>query len=78
MALGMLALEGLTQIIPDSIPRVENIAFDWRIFTAGCALTIMTAVLFGLIPSLRASRVNLEGALRESFRGGTPAVGTHR
>lgn len=78
MFLGLFAVEGLTLIIPDSIPRTENIAFDWRIFFIGCALTMATSLIFGWLPSWRASRVNLEGALRESFRGGTAGAAQHR
>lgn len=78
MVLGMLATEGLVQIAPAALPRTENVVFDWRVFLAGAALTLVTAVLFGLIPSLRASRVNIEGALREGSRGGSAGPGQQR
>jgi predicted permease len=78
MVLGVFALEGLKLVVPESLPRAENIAFDWRIFLAGCGLTGLTAMLFGWIPSWRASRINIESALREASRGGSAGVGQHR
>ena len=78
MVLGMAAVRGLVSIAPATLPRTDNIAFDWRVFLAGCGLTLLTAVLFGLIPSLRASRVDLESALRESTRGSSAGVGRNR
>jgi len=78
MGLGLLAVEGLLRIAPAALPRTDNVAFDWPIFLAGCGLTVLTAVLFGLIPSLRAGRVNLESALRESTRGGSAGAGRNR
>ncbi|MEX2304283.1 MAG: ABC transporter permease, partial [Bryobacterales bacterium] len=78
MALGVLAVEGLVQIAPAALPRTGNVVFNWRVLLAGCSLTAFTAVLFGWIPSLRASRVNIESSLREASRGGSAGVGQHR
>jgi predicted permease len=78
MALGVLAVEGLVQIAPAALPRTDNVVFNWRVLLAGCSLTAFTAVLFGWIPSLRASRVNIESSLREASRGGSAGVGQHR
>jgi predicted permease len=78
MALGVLAVEGLVQIAPAALPRADNVVFDWRVLLAGCSLTAFTAVLFGWIPSLRASRVNIESSLREASRGGSAGLGQHR
>ncbi len=78
MALAGLAVKGLVQIAPESLPRIGNITFDWRILLAGCALTGLTALIFGWIPSWRASRVNIESSLREATRGGSAGRGQHR
>ena len=39
---------------------------DWRVLCFTAAVSIMTGVLFGLFPALRASRADLNLALRES------------
>jgi hypothetical protein len=38
-------------------------------FTAGAA--VLTGLLFGLVPAWRATRLSLNGALKEGGRGGT-------
>src|SRR5271156_5540508 len=51
-----------------SMPKAlgPTIHIDWRVlvFTAGCALTV--GLLFGLIPALMVSRVELNSGLREN------------
>jgi putative ABC transport system permease protein len=55
------------------VPRLGDVRLDARVlaFTLGVALAI--GLLFGLAPALRASRVDLQDALREGSRGGTSA-----
>ncbi len=45
------------------LPRVENIALNWRIalYALGCAL--ISTALFGLLPALQATRRTIAGAL---------------
>jgi predicted permease len=42
---------------------------DWRVFGFTAAIAILTGLLFGLAPALRATRVDLNSALKESMRG---------
>src|SRR6266404_5353349 len=70
----MLAWVGVRMLdrLPiDGIPRIEVVTVDGRIlaFTAGIAL--LTGVLFGLMPALRAYRMGMVAAMREGSRGGT-------
>jgi predicted permease len=48
---------------------------DWRVlgFTAG--VTSLTGILFGLVPALRGTRVNVNDSLRDSGRGLTSSSG---
>ncbi len=47
---------------------------DWRAFGYFAALSILSGILFGLVPALRASRVDLSTAMKD----GTPGGGSHR
>jgi predicted permease len=42
---------------------------DWRVFGFTAAVAVLTGLLFGLAPSLRATRVDLNSALKENTRG---------
>ncbi len=44
-------------------------AFDWRVVAFTAVLTVGTGLLFGLVPSLRASRADLSPALSEGSAG---------
>jgi predicted permease len=43
-------------------------SLDWRVLSFTLVVTVLTGVLFGLIPALRSTRVNLNDSLRESGR----------
>jgi predicted permease len=62
-----ISLSALLARVPGSIPRVETIALDTRVLLFTLALTVATALLFGILPALDAGRASLEG-LRERLR----------
>jgi predicted permease len=41
---------------------------DWRVLAFTASVTLVTGIFFGLIPALRATRVNLNDSLRDSGR----------
>ena len=54
---------------PDVVPGRELIALNGRVLTGACVLTGGSLLLFGLLPSLRASSVPLGSRLAEGGRG---------
>src|SRR5947207_197723 len=74
-AVGILAsyggLRGLLAIAPADLPRADEIRIDGLVLMFAAILTAATAILFGLWPAWRLSRVNLQEALREGGRGMT-------
>jgi predicted permease len=72
-ALGVTAafafLEGLLSLYPGTLPRAEAIALDWRALAFAMAITGVTALLFGLLPALRASSSSPETVLHAQTRG---------
>jgi putative ABC transport system permease protein len=56
----------LVAIMPDDVPRIGEIAVDARVAAASFALSLLSALLFGVLPSLQASRADAASALRES------------
>ncbi|MEO5897425.1 MAG: ABC transporter permease [Vicinamibacterales bacterium] len=69
-ALGLLtagwAVALLIAIIPEGVPRVEQIGIDARVAAASILISLLSALLFGLVPSLQASRADASSVLRES------------
>ena len=52
----------------DSGPALDSVAFDWRVLAFAVVLGAITAVLFGLVPALTASRSTMPRALAQSGR----------
>ena len=64
----------LVRALPlERVPRLDQVALDARVLLFTLAATVVIGLLFGLAPALRASRVDLQEALREGSRGGTSA-----
>jgi putative ABC transport system permease protein len=55
--------------IPEGVPRVASIAIDLRVLSAAALLSIVTGLLFGIVPALQLSRPDLTRALKDSARG---------
>jgi predicted permease len=82
MAVGLLfaylGLRSLLALIPQNapLPRSESIAIDARVLLFTFLASLLTTVVFGLLPALRLSRVDLQNALKQgSLRSG---VGGHQ
>jgi predicted permease len=61
---------------PVNIPRIGQtgsaVALDWRVLSFTILVSVLTGVLFGLLPALQASSTDLSTALKESSgRSGT-------
>jgi putative ABC transport system permease protein len=59
----------------DSVPRLKEAAIDTRALAFTALLSALTGVLFGLIPALRLSKINLIETLKRSGGGVTPMRG---
>ena len=72
-ALGLLlaywGLKLLVAVSPDNIPRLSEIAVDWRVLLFTIIVSFMTGMIFGLIPALQSSKPDLNAALKEGGRG---------
>src|SRR5437773_708395 len=56
---------------PEQLPRLQSVQLDGHVLFFTLALTMLTAILFGLAPALQAGKVNLNGLLKEGARVGT-------
>ena len=59
----------LMSLAPDNIPRLNEIGVDARVFGFTLAVSLVTGILFGLIPAVHASKPDPNEALKEGSRG---------
>jgi putative ABC transport system permease protein len=64
--LGIVGIRALLALNPGDIPRLgqSGITPDWRVILFTLGVSIATGILFGLIPALEASRIELTAAPR--------------
>ena len=60
---------------PGSLPRAEEVHLDWHVLLFAVAASLLSGLLFGLAPALRAPARELEQALRA---GGRTVAGSSR
>lgn len=64
--------------LPVPIPIELGLQLDLRVIGFTLFATVATALLFGLLPALQATRVDLASGLRASSRGSSGGRATHR
>jgi putative ABC transport system permease protein len=74
--LGFGLTRTLVALAGERLPRAESIAFDYSILAFTALLAIVTPLVFGVVPALRAARNTDSDALKESGRHATG--GRHR
>jgi putative ABC transport system permease protein len=72
------AIQILKSSMPDGVPRVMTIALDLRVLAAAAGLSLVTGLLFGVVPALQLSRPDLTAALKEGARGASTGAGRQR
>ena len=53
------------------LPFGEKAPLDWRVFGFVAGVSLLTGIVFGLLPALRATGVDLAGAMKDSSRSVT-------
>ncbi len=60
------------------LPRLDDVRMDWRVLLFTAAVSVITAVGFGLFPALRASRGDVSEALNQSGSRGRLGASSSR
>jgi putative ABC transport system permease protein len=76
LLLALWAMPLLALLIPDSVPRADEIRIDAPVLCFALGVSVLTGVLFGLLPALRLSRNGLNEWLKEA--AGRAATGRTR
>ena len=70
-------VDALLALTPADLPRIDEVKIDARVLAFTFAIAAVTGILFGLIPALKASRINLTQTLKEGSRS-VAGGGAHR
>jgi hypothetical protein len=78
LALAYAGIRLLLAIAPDGLPRVQDIGMDWTVVAFTIGLSLLSGVLFGLIPVVKFATPRLAAALNQGGRLGTASRQRHR
>ncbi|HSE33644.1 MAG TPA: ABC transporter permease [Pyrinomonadaceae bacterium] len=68
----------LVSLIPKHVPRIQEVGIDFRILAFGLGISFITGIIFGLVPALQSSKVDLNESLKEGSRGMTSGTRQNR
>lgn len=63
--IAVAAVNGLRRLLPPTIPRVDEVAIDGAALAFAVGAAALSAVAFGVVPALMASRTNLASGVKE-------------
>ena len=77
----LLALWGISLLVslkPANLPRLSNVGIDGTVLLFTLAVSLITGIVFGLVPAWSASRTDLNDALKEGGRSASGGVSKRR
>ncbi|MFV1986974.1 MAG: ADOP family duplicated permease [Gemmatimonadota bacterium] len=78
IGLAAVALRALKMIEPGTLPRIEEVGLDGWVLAFTVVVSLLTGLIFGLLPSLTSARSDLNRVLKTGGRSGTGAAGRIR
>ena len=71
LLLAYLGVDTLVKVNQAQIPRAYQIALDWRVLAFTLGVSLLTGIIFGLVPALQISKTDLHETLKEGGRTGS-------
>ena len=68
----------LLRLAAGQLPRAQEVGLDGSVLAFTAGLAVLTGIVFGLVPAIRASSPELQQTLREGTRGSTGGAGRLR
>jgi putative ABC transport system permease protein len=78
LAVAYAGVKLLVSINPTSVPRLQDVTMDSRVLLFATGVSVLTGLLFGLVPALRSGRVRSTAALTSGERGSSGGVSRQR
>jgi putative ABC transport system permease protein len=81
-ALGLLLAAWWSDLLialgKDNIPRAVQVAIDWRVLGFTMIVSLLTGIIFGLVPAIHSSKTALTESLKEGGRGSGSGAASNR
>lgn len=71
LLLAVILVQGIVAVSPANVPRLDEVRMDMSVLLFALGLSVVSTVLFGLVPALHASRFDLSDGLKQ---GGSKAT----
>jgi putative ABC transport system permease protein len=78
LALAAAGLNGLVNWLPSWLPRLNEVGLDSRVLLFTVAIALATALVFGCLPALQSSKLDLATAFKAASRTATATPGRLR
>jgi predicted permease len=72
------SLQALVTLLPADTPRLSDVSLHWPVFAFAALASVVTGVLFGLIPAMRMASPNLRDSLHAGSRSVAGKAGQFR
>lgn len=69
LGIAQLGIRFILYMSPTAIPRSREISLDWKVLGFTLGVSLLTGILFGIVPALQSSDVDVSETLKESGRG---------
>ncbi|MEO5717137.1 MAG: ABC transporter permease, partial [Chthoniobacterales bacterium] len=78
LLLAWWSTDALAAMGPADLPRLDEIRVNGVVVAFTFGISLLTSLIFGLIPALQASRPQVEQSLKDASRGSTGGTRSHR
>ena len=78
LVLASMLVRGLVALSPADLPRLDEVRIDTTVLLFALGLALASTLLFGLVPAIHASRLDLSDALKRGGSKGTTTAGGPR
>jgi putative ABC transport system permease protein len=75
LLLALWSVDILVKLGPENLPRLKEVSIDGRVFGFTLGVSLFTGFLFGLLPAIKASKIDLNEALKQGSQKATAGRG---
>jgi putative ABC transport system permease protein len=78
LLLAFMLVQGVVALSPANLPRINDVRMDMTVLLFALGLSLASTVLFGLVPALHASRLDLSDTLKQAGSRATASTAGSR